>query len=218
MVVRSKERVCFCLPIEQRDLSHSQAGVNNLRYRRPVRWERLFADAAAEWSELERRDLDDQVQVRVRRERKSVRLVDRLRMADGQWIDVRLVGAGVVGGVVAEIGPDWFLLRGSGATESLVPVPSVLTVTGLGERAAAPESEGPIVAKMTFRHAVTVASWDRSQVAVTLIDGSRLGGMVDRVGADAFDLVSRRMGEGRVALAGAVATVPLAAVAILTRR
>ncbi|AYY12073.1 hypothetical protein EF847_04455 [Actinobacteria bacterium YIM 96077] len=182
-----------------------------------MRWERLFADAVAQLDAATRLELEDEIAVRTRAERKNIRLEDRLRVVDGQAIDVHVLGPERVRGVLREIGPDWFLLAEQGGAEILVPTASVLVIGGLREGAAAPRSEGSMVAMLTFRHALTVICSDRSHTIVSVADGSRLEGTVDRVGADAFDLTPRVRGEGGRPSAPSV-VVPFAAVGMMLRR
>ena len=119
-------------------------------------------------------------------------------------------------GAVADAGSDWLLVEdpghGGGADHgggpdhrggdrggtddrgglasfgaSLVPFGAIVSITGLGTRAAA----GPGVAtakRFGLGYALRGLSRDRSVVALTDISGSVTTGTIDAVGADALDL------------------------------
>lgn len=181
----------------------------------PMRWERLFADLEAQLTAAEQAELAGEISDRTRRELARVRLVDRLREAEGTSVDVGLGAAGTVTGRVARVGVDWLLLdRTPGATETLVPLMAVTTLRGLGARSAARDSGGRVFARTGLGHALRAVARDRAQVSVLLRDGGAVAGVVDRVGEDHLDLVERAAGEPRRPGAAAGArTVSLAAIA-----
>jgi hypothetical protein len=153
-----------------------------------MRWQRLFDDLEAQVEQADQAVLDAEVADRTRREIARVRLADRLRASVGASIVLRISGFGPLAGVVEAVGPDWVLATDRAGAEVLVPLRVVLSVTGLGSRAAVPGSEGAVAARLGLGYALRRIARDRSRVVVTLADGSTAHGVVDRVGADAFDL------------------------------
>jgi hypothetical protein len=181
-----------------------------------VRWEALFGDLEAQAEQLAAAELQAEVADRTRREVGLLRLVDRLREAEGHPLAVTVEGAGVVHGRLLDNGPDWVLLGETNRREVLVPLGAVLGVTGMGARSAVPGSEGEVGRRLDLRWALRGLARDRAGVAVVLRDGSTLGGTVDRVGADHVDVAEHPPGEARRATAvRQVRLVPLAALALL---
>jgi hypothetical protein len=153
-----------------------------------MRWQRLFDDLEAQVEQADQAALDSEVADRTRREIARVRLADRLRASVGASVVLRVAGFGPLPAIVEAVGPDWVLATERASTEVLVPLGAVLSVTGLGSRAAVPGSEGAVGARLGLGYALRRIARDRSPVVVTLADGSTARGVVDRVGADAFDL------------------------------
>jgi hypothetical protein len=153
-----------------------------------MRWQRLFDDLEGQVEQADQAMLAAEVADRTRREMARVRLADRLRMAVGASVVMRVSGLGPLHGVVEAAGPDWVLLSERAGSEVLVPLRAVLTVTGIGARAAVPGSEGAVEARLGLGYALRRIARDRSVVLVTFADGSVMRGVVDRVGADMFDL------------------------------
>ena len=104
-------------------------------YSGAMRWEGLFADLEGQLAAEERRELDDEVAERTRRERALVTLADRLAGAVGSTVRLGL-GAGLhVQGDIADLGDGWVLLRDPATgREHLVPTAAVVTVSALGAR------------------------------------------------------------------------------------
>ncbi|MDX6199125.1 MAG: hypothetical protein QOJ79_2276 [Actinomycetota bacterium] len=181
-----------------------------------MRWEALFGDLEAQAEALAAAELHAEVADRTRREQGLLRLVDRLREAEGHPLAVTVAGAGVVHGRLLDAGTDWLLLAETGARELLVPLASVLGVTGIGVRTAVPGSEGEVGRRLDLRWALRGLARDRAGVAVVLRDGSTVSGTLDRVGADHVDLAEHPPGEARRAVAvRQVRVVPLDAIALL---
>ena len=90
-----------------------------------MRWDRLFADLEGQLAAGERRELDDEVAERTRRERALVPLAERLASAFGSQVVLGLVGGVRVSGVLADLGDGWLLLRPTGGRDLLVPLPAV---------------------------------------------------------------------------------------------
>jgi len=199
-----------------------------------VRWEVLFRDLEAQLESAEAAELATEVSELRRLETARLRLVDRLRAAEGQRVGVAVLGGSTVEGRLAGVGSDWLLVdtsggdgsRGSGGSSvggvagaALVPAAAVVSVQGLSARSTSPGSEGKVASRLGLAHALRSVARDRSEVSVALIDGSTLAGTVDRVGADFFEVAEHPVGEPRRrADVLGVRTVPFAAVAVVRSR
>jgi hypothetical protein len=180
-----------------------------------VRWEALFDDLEAQADALAAAELQAEVADRTRREHALLGLSDRLRETEGHPLAVTVWGAGTVHGRLLDAGVDWLLLEETGR-DVLVPLASVLGITGLGARSAVPGSDGDVGRRLDLRWALRGLARDRAGVAVVLRDGSALNGTLDRVGADHVDVAEHAPGEAR--RAGAVRQVrlvPVTALALL---
>jgi len=178
-----------------------------------MRWQALFDDLEAQFDAAQAAELAAEVAERTRRESALLRLVDRLRAAEGALVTVSLPGAGVLRGRLLDAGADWLLLDEGAAREVLVPLAAVLGVTGMGSRSAAPDF-GPVAKRLDLRWALRGLARSRSGVSLGLVDGTLVTGTLDRVAKDHLDLAEHGLGEAR--RAGAVRQVrlvPLAAVA-----
>ena len=180
-----------------------------------MRWRGLFDDLEAQFEAAQAAELAGEVAERARREAALLRLVDRLRAAEGAPVVVTVTGAGVLRGQLLDAGTDWLLLEEAGTREVLVPLRAVLGVTGVGARSAAPD-ESPVAKRLDLRWALRGLARNRTSVAVGLVDGTLVTGTLDRVGADHLDLAEHGLGEAR--RAGAVRQVrlvPLPAVVLV---
>jgi hypothetical protein len=181
-----------------------------------VRWQALFDDLEAQAEQLAAAELHAEVADRTRREYALLRVVDRLREAEGHPVAVTVWGAGVVHGRLLDAGTDWLLLEESGGREVLVPLAAVLGVTGAGGRTATPGREGEVGRRLDLRWALRGLARDRAGVGVVLRDGSTVSGTLDRVGADHIDVAEHPPGEARRAAAvRQVRLVPVQALALL---
>lgn len=190
-----------------------------------MRWESLFRDLEAQLESAEAAELATEVAELRRLETARLRLVDRLRAAEGQRVSVAVLGGSTVEGRLAGAGSDWLLVDtarvggATGAGAALVPAAAVVCVHGLSARSAAPGSEGQVASRLGLAHALRGVARDRLEVSVALIDGSALAGTVDRVGADFIELAEHPVGEPR--RRGdvlAVRTLPFAAIAVVRSR
>jgi hypothetical protein len=180
------------------------------------RWAALFADLEAELDAAEAAELDAEVRDRARREVARLHLADRLAPAVGHPVAVAVLGAGAVRGTLADATPEWLLLAVEPAGECLVPARAVLGITGLGAASREPGTGGGVRARLTLGHALRGLARDRTQVAVTLVDGSTVHGTLDRVGGDFAELAEHPAGEPRrPGLVRSVRTIPFAALAAL---
>ena len=154
-----------------------------------VRWENLFADLEHQLEEARQHDHDAEIADRISGELARVHLRHRLDASYGSPVDVHVLGAGRVRGVLRALGSDWFVLAEPAGGEALVPIGSVLTVSGLTRRVSL-SSERTAVARLGIGHCLRGLARDHAEVVVTLVDGASLSGIVDRVGADHFALVA----------------------------
>ncbi|HYN65680.1 MAG TPA: hypothetical protein VES93_02250 [Ornithinibacter sp.] len=181
-----------------------------------MRWEGLFADLEGQLAADLRRERDDEVAERTRRERALVTLPARLAAALGTPLRVVLAGELHVEGDLEDLGQDWLLLLAPGGHEVLVPLPSVVTL-----RSLAPHSEpGRSARRFGLGYALRALSRDRATVVLTLVGGGpRLLGTIDAVGADHLDLAEHLEGlPRRRENVRAVATVPFSAVVTVESR
>jgi hypothetical protein len=181
-----------------------------------VRWQRLFADLEAQAEGLAASEFEAEVAERTRIEVGKLRLVDRLRPTTGHPVQVSCLGAGLVCGRLDQVGSDWLLLTEDPGREALLCLHAVTSLLGLGALSATPGSEGRVASRLDLRHALRGIVRDRAGVRVGLIDGTTVGGTLDRVGADFIELAEHPMGEPRRPTAVLrVRTVPLAAAAVI---
>lgn len=179
-----------------------------------MRWDDLFADLEAQAAAADAAELASEVSDRTRREQALLGLMDRLRAAPQAVLSVAVTGAGTVHGRLLDTGPDWLLLAESAGRELLLPLGSILGVTGVGARAEVPGSGGEVGRKLDLRWALRGLARNRAGVQVTLVDGTLLAGTFDRVGTDHVDLAEHPPGEARRAAAvRQVRLIPLAALA-----
>lgn len=161
-----------------------------------MRWDRLFADLEGQLAAGERRELDDEVAERTRRERALVTLPARLGAAVGSPVRVDLVGGARVEGRISDLGEDWLLVAGSSGRELLVPLAGVATVS-VGP-SPVPGTRPLGARRFGLGYALRALSRDRATVAVTLVGGGTpLVGTVDAVGADHLDLAEHPQGTVR---------------------
>ena len=178
-----------------------------------MRWQALFDDLEGQFDAAQAAELAAEVAERTRRESALLRLVDRLRAAEGALVTVSLPGAGVLRGRLLDAGADWLLLDEGAAREVLVPLTAVLGVTGLGSRSATPD-DGPVAKRLDLRWALRGLARSRSGVALGLVDGALVTGTLDRVARDHLDLAEHGLGEARrVGAVRQVRLVPMSAIA-----
>jgi hypothetical protein len=178
-----------------------------------VRWQQLFGDLEAQFAAAEEAADRAEDASRTRAELGRVHLADRLRGALGAELSLRCRGAGDVVGRLADLGPDWLLLRDAWGREVLVAMPVVRSVAGLGVRTVV-EDGGPVRVHLDLRRALRGLARDRAAVRLVLDDGGELVGTLDRVGADFLELAEHPADvPRRVADVRRVSAVPLDAVA-----
>jgi hypothetical protein len=175
-----------------------------------MRWDRLFDDLDAQFDAARRADLDGEVADRIRREVALVHMVDRLAAAVGRTVQLVLPGDASLGGSIARVGDGWALIETAGGVV-LVRLAAVMSIAGLPVEAV---GLGPIESTLGVGHVLRGIARDRSPVSIGLVDGSRLEGTVDRVGADHIDVAIHPIDEPRrEAVVAAVRTVGFDALA-----
>jgi hypothetical protein len=181
-----------------------------------VGWESLFADLDGEFDAAEAAELAAEVEDRTRREVARLRLVDHLHVAVGQAVLVTVAHFGPLHGRLLDLGADWLLLEDSAARQVLVPLPGVLSISGLGQRAAEPENQSPVTARLQLGYVLRALARDRTAVSVMLRDGSSRTGTLDRVGADHLTIAEHAAGEvRRSAAVHGVSVIPFAALVMV---
>ncbi len=182
-----------------------------------MRWEGLFEDLEGQLAAEQRRERDDEVAERTRRERALVTLGSRLAAGLGARVGIGLVGGHRVEGVLGDLGEDWVLVRvDAEAQEVLVPLAGVLTLRSLAVQSAT----GRSARRFGLGYALRALSRDRATVAISLVGaGPRLLGTIDAVGADHLDLAEHLEGvPRRRENVRAVTTVPFAAIVAVEPR
>ena len=181
-----------------------------------MRWDDLFRDLEAQLAAAQAAELDAEVADRVRREAALLGLLDRVRAAVGHPVVVRVLGAGPVDGVLADVGSQWLLVAETGGREVLVPMAAVVSLGGLRAWSEAPGSAGQVFARLGLGSALRGIARDRLPVQVWLTDASVVSGTVDRVGADFVEVSEHGPGEARRRdEVGSVRTVPFTALALV---
>lgn len=182
-----------------------------------MRWEGLFADLEGQLAAEQRRERDDEVAERTRRERALVTLPARLAAAVGTPVRMSMAGGLQVDGVLKDLGEDWLLVRAAAdAHEVLVPFAALMAVRALGPHSTPARG----ARRFGLGYALRALSRDRATVVISLVGaGPRLLGTIDAVGADHLDLAEHLEGlPRRRENVRAVATVPFAAVVAVESR
>ncbi|MFD5276782.1 hypothetical protein ACFWIX_04385 [Pseudarthrobacter sp. NPDC058362] len=163
--------------------------------------------------------LDAEVSDRVRAELVGIGIVDRLRGSVNCRLTVYLLCGEAVHGVLRHAGADAMVLD-EGKHQVLVPYMSVAHYSGLGR--LAPGERSGVKRRLGLAHALRGLARDRAGLSVTVGAGApsiRLDGVIDRVGADYFDLALVAPGEvRRKAHVQQVSTVPFTAVSLVRSR
>jgi hypothetical protein len=170
-----------------------------------VEWRDLLGDLESQMLAEERLELDAEVADRALREAALLGLADRLRAAAGTDVRLEVRGAGIVGGRLEAVGPDWLTVREtSAAAATLVPLQAVTAVRELPAGAA--PLEGVVAGRYTAHLVLRRISSAGFGVALTLDDGSVRRGRIVVVGQDYVELVAAEGGRTLIATA-AIAVV-----------
>lgn len=127
---------------------------------------------------------------RAQAEYAQVPLAARVHASRGLTVTLSLQGDGAVTGRLTRAGLDWCLLTTVGARQEwVVRLAALLGADGLSERATA-EAARPVTARLGFGSAVRGLVGDGGTLTLHLVDGSRPGVEVRRVGADFVETVT----------------------------
>lgn len=183
-----------------------------------MRWDGLFADLEAQADAFAQAERAAEVEDRTRREVSQLAVFDRLRVAVGTQLQVRVVGPHAAAGTVMRVGPDWVLLAEGGGREVLVALGALSGIRGLARFTAVPDAAGVVASRLDLRHVLRGIARDRSTVRLHLTDGATLDATIDRVGRDFADVATHAAGEvRRRSEVRDVELVPLVALALVRR-
>jgi hypothetical protein len=181
-----------------------------------MRWQQLFADLEARFQAEQEAAERAEVASRTRFEVGALRLVDRLRGAEGAAVSLTCRGAGQVAGTLTEVGADWLLLTDDAGRDCLVATSAVRAAGGLGRRTAVAQEAGAVRVRLDLRRALRGLARDRAPVQVVLDEGTVVTGTIDRVGADYLEVAEHPSDlHRRAGAVQGVRTVVLDAVALV---
>lgn len=182
-----------------------------------MRWKALFDDIEAQLDAAERVAGDAEVADRVRREQGAVTLADRLRGQLGLVLRVGTPGGEIFDGELTHVGSEWLVLS-KARLEVVVPLPAIRLVEGLGRNAASEKSR--VQGALGLGSALRTLARDRASVTVYRMEGgTRIEGVIDRVGKDFLEIAAVLPGElRRPASVSAVYAVPFTGIAAVSSR
>lgn len=182
-----------------------------------MRWTALFEDLEAQLEAAARVDADAEIADRVRREQGAVTFTDRLRGQLGLSLKVGTFGGEVFQSQLTHVGAEWLVLSGR-TSETVVPLHAIRFVEGLGRSVAGEKSQ--VQKALGLGSVLRTLARDRAPVAIHTVDGgSRVEGVIDRVGKDFVEIATVLPGEPRrSASVSAVYTVPFAGIAAVSSR
>ena len=179
-----------------------------------MRWDSLFDDLEAQFSEEGTRAQEAEISERARVELAQLTLGDRLRGVIGHELVLVLASGDRLAGVLGRLGKDWLVLA-QGHRQWLVPWGSVCFIEGLGRlaRKTSPGGGGgPGLAS-----ALRGLARGRMEVAVHVASTGQasrvLVGVIDRAGQDYVDVAVTRGEARRAGAVASVITVPFGALA-----
>lgn len=142
----------------------------------------LFEDLEHQARALTDAEREPELADRSRAEYRQVTLASRLMASIGREVALRLVGTGPVAGRLDRVGSGWCLVRGSGQ-DWLVVLGAVQSVAGAGDRSV-PEVAWPRTATLGLAAPLRRLGETEQRCVLHLLDGERLEGTLERVGAD----------------------------------
>lgn len=163
--------------------------------------EELFAlldDLEGQAEALYDADREPDLADRSRAEYRSVTLASRLMASLDRGLVLTVDGVGIVRGTLERVAAGWCLLRGPGQ-DWLLPLIAVESVAGASERAV-PEVAWSPVARLGIGSALRGLADTGSACVLHLRDGSRLDGVLRRVGEDFVEALVGETEGGRLVL------------------
>ena len=159
-----------------------------------MRWDALFSDLEAQAEVLTQAERASEVDERTRYEVGASGILDRLRAAVGEPIQLSCIGGLALRGTLCALGADWLLIDEGVGAESLVVLDAVCRVRGVGRRSV---PAGPASLRLALRSALRGIARDRLPVRAVLRDGSTITATIDRVGSDYVEMAAHAVGELR---------------------
>jgi hypothetical protein len=155
-------------------------------------WERrlfdLFEDLEQQADGLSRAGRDAEVAELAVAGYAEVDLAARVHASVGSEVELWLAGGEIVRGRLARAGADWCLLHAPApAREHLVRIAALAVARGLSSRAV-PEPARRVTARLGWGSVLRSVAEERRAVHVLGVDGRQRHGVVQRVGADFFEL------------------------------
>lgn len=117
----------------------------------------------------------------------DVTLLSRLHGAVGLPVRLRLLGGSLARGVLQRVGSDWLQLDVRGRPW-VVRLQALTGVSGLPDRAVTEEAR-PVTARLSLRSGLRALAHPGRECVVLLVDGTRLEGLLGRVGRDFVELL-----------------------------
>lgn len=176
-----------------------------------MRWDALFDDLEAQLHAATSAQEEGQIKERLRSEQSRLTLVQRLVGQVDRPMHVLTRGGRSLTGTLTHVASAWLALAVDDRSV-IVPLTSLQSLRGLGRAVGQPLSG--VHGRLGMGSALRALSRDRAHVAVWLgSPASRSTGVIDRVGADFFELGLVAAGdERRASNVRDVLTVPFAAV------
>ncbi len=194
-----------------------------------MRWERLFADLEARFTELADADADAELADRERVAVGAVRSQERLGGAVGASIRLQLSGGALVDGTLRTVSADWLLIEERIGRDCVVAWAAVVAVGGLTTATAVAGTGRD--RRLDLRRALRGLARDRAPVAIAVsgwaggvVDAmarsaagsAEIVGTIDRVGADFLEVAVHAAWEPRrPGAVRSVVLVPLHAVLLV---
>ena len=179
------------------------------------RWPALFADLEAQFDASEQQASASDLTDRIRYEIGQLSLLDRLRGALGEEIQLGVRGSEVLRGVVHDVGPDWVLVGGVGDSARFGVVVAATAISWVDGLRGGIASNGPAWAAPDLRRLLRAYVQNRSATTLVTRDGHRWRGTVAGVYADHVELALHDPAERPDP--GMRRAVPIEDVAVLVR-
>lgn len=158
-----------------------------------MRWESLFVDLEAQLDSEVRRGRAAEIQDMIRVQRSQIRLADRFEGQLGRDIALRLTNGAQERGELRVVGEDWLNLR-QAHRELLVPMWSIVMISGLSQRAQLVADPAQPKRRVTLGSALRAIARDRSAVVArlssTASDPVKITGTLSIPGKDFLEILT----------------------------